>query len=50
MMDPRVLRQVSELGTDEITDSNQMGVGAVTFGWYLGGLNTVIDGLGKAIV
>ncbi len=43
MMNPRVLRQVFELGTDEITDSDQMGIDTVAFGSYLVRLNTAFD-------
>ncbi len=37
-VDPRVLRQVLELGTYEIANGDQVGVGAVVFGSYLGHL------------
>lgn len=47
---PRVLRQVLELGADEVADGDQMCVGAVALGPHLGRLGASVDRLGKAVV
>ena len=38
-----------EVGADEVTDCDEVVIGAVALGLCLGGLDTSVDGLGKAI-
>ena len=49
-MVPRVLRQVLELGADEVADGDQVRVGTVALGACLGCLDAPVDGFGKAVV
>ncbi len=48
-MEPRVLRQMLELGADEVADGDLVCVRTIVLGACLGGLNASADGLGKAI-
>src|SRR5574337_854683 len=49
-MEPRVLRQMLELGADEVTDGDQMFIGAIALGPRLGRLDASVDGFGEAVV
>lgn len=48
-MRPRVLRQMLEVGADQVADGDQVAVGAVAAGTRFGGLDTTVDAFGKAV-
>ena len=48
-MRPRVLRQMLELGADQVADRDQVAVGAVTARTRFGRLDAAIEPFGKAV-